>query len=232
MPAPYLHILNAIIPIQTTRLQKSLSFASLAAIDIISSFARRSHSHSNGLYGLGIWSLVGMMLSMNANQDNNVLLRDRMASLSGILPTGVSTVVQLRRLPVLRQPAADRVPVTCGNHHRQTLLGVTDGLLPPGRQTQLDIGLYPALEIIVQVMYPVHSRIQDNRPLLISTMLMNLRVIALSFSSAVHPDSCGRATDWILYGEVWLPAAPYFRILCVGGVFMCLTNINYYGVPP
>lgn len=59
-------ILNAIISIQTTRLQKSLSFASLAAIDIISSLLGGATAVAMALYGLGIWSLVGMMLSMNA----------------------------------------------------------------------------------------------------------------------------------------------------------------------
>lgn len=33
-----------------------------------------------------------------------------------------------------------------------------------------------------------------------------------------------------LYGEIWLPCVPYFQILCIGGLFACLQNINFYAV--
>ena len=39
-----------------------------------------------------------------------------------------------------------------------------------------------------------------------------------------HPLIC------FLYGHKWEGAIPYFQILCVGGLFACLQNVNYYAV--
>ena len=33
-----------------------------------------------------------------------------------------------------------------------------------------------------------------------------------------------------LYGSKWEAAVPYFQVLCVGGLFVCLQNINYYAI--
>lgn len=33
-----------------------------------------------------------------------------------------------------------------------------------------------------------------------------------------------------LYGMKWMLCVPYFQILCIGGIFVCLQNINYYAV--
>jgi O-antigen/teichoic acid export membrane protein len=90
---------------------------------------------------------------------------------------------------------------------------------------------YTLPQIIVQVMYPVYSQIQDNRRKLIDTMLMNFRVIAfVLFPVLFTLILVAEPLIVTLYGNVWLPSVPYFRILCVGSIFMCLTNINYYGV--
>jgi O-antigen/teichoic acid export membrane protein len=34
----------------------------------------------------------------------------------------------------------------------------------------------------------------------------------------------------MLYGAKWLEAVPYFQILCIGGFFSAIYNLNYYAV--
>lgn len=223
-------ILNAIISIQTTRLQKSLSFASLAAIDIISSLLGGATAVAMALYGLGIWSLVGMMLSMNAIK---IIM---FYCMTGWLPSPEFSRQAFRRLFNFGGYlfCANLLQTVCQNV-QGIIIGKRFSASQMGYYSQADklnsISGYTLPQIIVQVMYPVYSRIQDNRPLLISTMLMNLRVIAfVIFPLLFILILVAEPLIGFLYGEAWLPAAPYFRILCVGSVFMCLTNINYYGV--
>ena len=80
-------------------------------------------------------------------------------------------------------------------------------------------------------MFPVYSSLQDDTERLNQVVLMNLRVVTFivypliaSLIIVAEP-----LITW-LYGAKWLPSVPYFRVLCVGGFFVCLQNINFYAV--
>ena len=93
------------------------------------------------------------------------------------------------------------------------------------------VGSYSIPQVIVQVMFPVYSSIQEDRNKLIDILSMNLRVIAfLIFPMVSILIIIGEPMIEWLYGDKWLPCVPYFKILCVGGFFVCLQNINFYAV--
>ncbi|WP_295732404.1 lipopolysaccharide biosynthesis protein [uncultured Muribaculum sp.] len=223
-------IFNAAISVQTTRLQKSLSFGSLAAIDIASSLAGGALAVVMAMRGMGVWSLVGMMLSMS------VIKVVMFYCVTRWLPSAVFSKASLRRLFAFGGYlfCANLLQTACQNV-QGIIIGKRFSASQMGYYSQADklnsISGYTLPQIIVQVMYPVYSRLQDDRPKLVATMLMNFRVIAfvifplLSMLVLVAEP----LIVW-LYGELWLPSVPYFRILCAGSVFMCLTNINYYAV--
>lgn len=223
-------IFNAAISVQTTRLQKTLSFRSLAAIDIASSLAGGALAVGMALRGMGVWSLVGMMLSMS------VIKAVMFYCVTRWLPSAVFSKESLQRLFSFGGYlfCANLLQTACQNV-QGIIIGKRFSASQMGYYSQADklnsISGYTLPQIIVQVMYPVYSQLQEDRPKLISTMLMNFRVIAfvifplLSMLVLVAEP----LIVW-LYGERWLPSVPYFRILCVGSVFMCLTNINYYAV--
>ena len=93
------------------------------------------------------------------------------------------------------------------------------------------INSYAVPQALVQAIFPYYSQIQDDRDRLAMTLLRCIRVIAfcifpvLGLLIIAAPDLIV-----LLWGEEWLPAAPYFRILCCGGIFTCLQNINFYAV--
>lgn len=223
-------ILNAVISIQTTRLQKSLAFASLAAIDIISSLIGGGIAVVMAMYGMGIWSLVVMMLSISTVKIVMFYCVTRWR------PSAVFSKESFRRLFNFGGYlfCANLLQTACQNV-QGIIIGKRFSASQMGYYSQADklnsISGYTLPQIIVQVMYPVYSQIQDDRERLISTMLMNMRVIAfVIFPLLFLLILVAEPLIELLYGEAWLPAVPYFRILCVGSVFMCLTNISYYGV--
>lgn len=93
------------------------------------------------------------------------------------------------------------------------------------------IACYSIPQVIVQVMYPVYSSIQDDKQRLIEILSMNIRVISfLIFPILSMLILIGEPLIQFLYGEKWLPSVPYFQVLCVGGFFICLQNVNFYAV--
>ena len=94
-----------------------------------------------------------------------------------------------------------------------------------------NITSYSIPQIIVQVMYPIYSEIQDDKMRLKEVILMNMRIISfLIFPVLAILILIGEPLITWLYGEKWLPSAPYFQVLCVGGFFVCLQNVNFYAV--
>lgn len=223
-------ILNGIVSVQVAKLQKNIQFKNLAEVNIISFGLGSAIGIIMALHGCGVWSLVGMNLSAtflkivffylvthwHPSLTFSYKSFKRLFSFGGyllcanLLQTGCQNA---QGLIIGKQFSAGQL-----GYYTQAdkLNAVTSDSLP---------------RIIIQVMYPVYSQIQDEREKLIYTVLMNLRVVAyivfpLLFSLILTADPIIN----FLYGSTWLPAAPYFKILCVGGIFTCLTNINYYAV--
>jgi O-antigen/teichoic acid export membrane protein len=90
---------------------------------------------------------------------------------------------------------------------------------------------YALPQALVQVLFPVFSSINDDRPRLHDMMTVGIRLIAmfifptLMLLVVIAPS----LIPW-LWGDKWLPCVPYFRIFCVGGLFACLQNVNFYAV--
>ena len=94
-----------------------------------------------------------------------------------------------------------------------------------------NITSYAIPQVIATVMYPVFSRFQDDRRRIVEIMNMDVRVIAFMLFPVFTILILEAApVIELLYGAKWLPAAPFYRILCVGGYFYCLNNITFYAV--
>ena len=72
---------------------------------------------------------------------------------------------------------------------------------------------------------------QDDKVRLQNMLLMNIRVISfVIFPILGLLMVISKPLILFLYGEQWSQCAPYFSILCIGGLFACLQNINFYAV--
>ena len=179
-------IINAVSAILLTRLRKSLSFRTIAATNIIAYVFSGIIAITLAYSGWGVWSLVVMQLA------------------SGIFIAAILTIIT-RWLPSLSFSkdsfktllsfggyilAANLLQATC-----QNIQGMIIGRIFSATQTGLysqaykldQVTSYSMPQIIVQVMYPVYSSIQDDKQRLISILSMNLRVISfIIFQPAPH----------------------------------------------
>ncbi|MDE6384135.1 MAG: lipopolysaccharide biosynthesis protein [Paramuribaculum sp.] len=223
-------IFNSVNAILTARLRKQLSFKTIAATNILSFTLGGSVGISLAFNGWGVWSLVIMQIT------NGICAMIIFSIITHWLPSLCFSKKSFKELfgfggYIL---AANVLQTTCQNL-QGLIIGKRFSAVQMGYYSQaykLDqVTSYSLPYIIVQVMYPVYSSIQDDKVRLQNMLLMNIRTISfvifpiLGFLMVI-------STPLIhfLYGSQWIECAPYFSILCVGGLFACLQNINFYAV--
>lgn len=223
-------ILNGILSVQIAKLQKDIQFKSLAAVNIVSYGLGAILGIIMAFTGYGVWSLVGLNLFSTFTKIIIFYIITRWH------PSLVFSCESFKRLFSFGGYllCANLLQTGCQNA-QGLIIGKQFSAGQLGFYTQADklnaVTSDSLPRIIIQVMYPIYSQLQDQREKLVNTVLMNLRVVAFIIFPLL---SCLILTAEpiiaFLYGEKWLPAAPFFQILCVGGICTCLTNINYYAV--
>ena len=81
--------------------------------------------------------------------------------------------------------------------------------------------------IISQVVYPLYSAVQDDKERLISV----LKRVTAAISYVTTPMMVilllvAKPLFVLLYSDKWLPCVPYFQLLCLAGVAVCLQSVN------
>ena len=223
-------IINAILTIQRTRLQKKLAFKILAVANICAYIISSCLGIFLAYHDWGVWSLVILQI---VNVSMNVIFlaiitrwhpslcfsKNSMKSLFGFGGFIMAT-------NILQEICKNLQGILIGKKFSATQMGYFS------QAYKLDnITSYSIPQIIVQVMYPIYSEIQDDKMRLKEVILMNMRIISfLIFPVLAILILIGEPLITWLYGEKWLPSAPYFQVLCVGGFFVCLQNVNFYAV--
>ncbi len=223
-------IINALIMVQTTRLRKHLAFKTLAIVDITAAVGGGIGGIIMASNGLGVYSLVLQTILMGMIQIAMLLMLERwlpaicfsMATMKSLFSFGGYLL------------AANLLQATCKNF-QNIIIGKKFSDVQLGLYSQAqkmnDIAGYTIPQILVQVMYPVYSSIQDDSRRLIEMLKMNIRVI----SFVIYPVMMlliliAEPIFTLLYGMKWIDAVPYFQLLCCGGFFTCLQNISFYAV--
>lgn len=223
-------IFSSIFAIQRTRLQKMLAFKTIAVINLSASSIGAVVTIFLAYIGFGVWSLVVMQITYGIIS----------VFLLGIItrwhPSFIFSKSAFRDLFGFGGyiMAAYILQVICQNL-QGVIIGKRFSATQMGYFSQaykLDqITSYSIPQVIVQVMYPIYSSLQDDRERLNRVVEMNMRVISfIVFPILGLLILISDPLISFLYGDKWLPAVPYFQILCLGGFFVCLQNLNFYAV--
>lgn len=223
-------ILSGINSVQLTRLRKSLSFKTIAVSNLVSAVASGFIAIGLAYRGFGVWSLVVMQI---ASGIINVAI---LAIVTRWHPSCVFSFESFKELFSFGGfiLAANVLQTICQNF-QCVIIGRKFSAVEMGyfsQASKLDqVTSYSLPQVIVQVMYPVYSSIQDDRQRLQSVLQMNMRVISFVVFPLLGLLLLVAESIIVgLYGEKWIESVPYFRILCVGGLFVCLQNICFYAV--
>lgn len=84
---------------------------------------------------------------------------------------------------------------------------------------------------MVQVLFPLYSRLQHNVDELRERLRDNTRLIAfVIFPLLTILIIIAKPLIMLLFGPKWIEAIPFFQVLCIGGFFCSLQYFNYYAV--
>ena len=223
-------IVNAIRIVQTNQLRKQLKFKKIASVDLSVSAVSLAVTIYLAYKGFGVWALVVQQLLVS------VLTTIIYWTTSHWTPLLVFSKQSFKELfgfggYVL---LSNLINTFC-NNIQGLLIGrlynpTTMGYYSKARGTE-ELASTFVSQIMDQVTYPVLSEAQNNREYLIRMIRKFIGVLAfITFPLMLLLILLAKPIFILLYSDKWLPSVPYFQILCVAGMAICLQGINYYAV--
>lgn len=223
-------VINALFNIQLVKLRKEMRFKTIAISNLSSYLICSCLAIWMAYVGYGVWSLVCLQVSAA------LFLCLFYWTLSDWRPVIVFSKQAFRGL------FSYGGYLLCGDL-LQTFCRNFQSLIIGRRFNEIQMGYfalaykvdnvtsYSLPQALVQVIFPLYSAIQDESMRLKRVLSTNIRIVAfLIFPCLTLLIYTAEDIFPALLGNKWDNAVPYFRILCVGGFFVCLQNINYYAV--
>lgn len=223
-------IFSGMASTQTARLQKHLQFRELALVNVGTYILAGTVAIIMAFNGFGVWSLVVMTMAQTIGKVLILYLVTRW------LPSLIFSVKSFKRLFSFSGFLfLNTVMETISNNIQGIVIGKKFNATQLGYYSQASRLEYitgtSIPQIIAVVMYPIFSQFQDDKPKLRSIITLDHRVVSfiiyplLTVLMIFAPNVIS-----LIYGDKWLPAVPYYRILMCGAFFICLKNINSYAV--
>lgn len=223
-------IINSFSIIQNNRMRKQLAFNTIAKVNVVSLLLASGVAVFLAYHGFGVWSLVVMQLL------NAFFIALFLWFATRWRPSFCFSVLSLKKLfgfggyllisNILQEICRNIQGLIIGRKFSAAEMG----LYSQARKLD-DVVSMTLPNIIVQVMFPVYSQIQNDLERTREIVRMMVRIISFAiFPLMILLILFAEPIILFLYGNKWEASIPYFQILCVGGLFVCLQNVNYYAV--
>lgn len=228
--APVLYLLlplNALCVIQNTIMVREFRFAQLSSIIFVSSLVSGVLAIAMALCGCGIWSLVGQRVGMMATKA--VLLwwkskwRYRRGGDSGSLKEMAPFSLRLIATDMITAIYNNIAQLFIGKIYSADMLGYFNQA-----QKFKDMPVNAMMQSIQSVTFPALAKISDNeqkfdegyRRVLMLTAFVMLPIMAGLIATADD-------IFMLLLKPQWHPTIPYFRVMCLIGIFYPIAAIAY-----
>lgn len=231
-----LRVLGLVLPVsslgivQRVQLRKQLKIKQLALVNISSLVISAIISIRMAFIGYGVWSLVALQVL------NNLIASVVFWFITKWKPLWYFSVTKLKGLfsfggyllaaSILQEFSKNVQGVIIGHNFSAMEMG----LYSQAKKLE-EVACSTFTHIIVQVMFPVYSEFQNEMERLRLELKNNIRLISFVIFP-IMSILIVIANDLIpfLFGDGWDSVVPYFKILCIGGFFTCLQNVNFYAV--
>ena len=204
--------------VQFAKLSRQMNFRLGAVIEMAATIASGLVGITMARAGLGVWSLVGLGLSRE-------LVRAVAAwTLVGWRPSGRFSKARAASMwaysgrllysSIIHRVVTNLYSILIGRIYAPAALGLyTRAIGLQSLPTGLMVG------IVQRVAFPMYSRNQDDRALLLRTLRRQVRLLVLATSATMGllAAVAGDLVPWLL-GNRWAGAVPLLEILCIAGV--------------
>ena len=219
-------IINALRVIHECILKKRLKFKKLAIASVSSSVLSLSIAIWMAYNGYGVWSLVIQNLLLSGLPTIVYWLTDKW------LPKLVFSIKSFKELfsfglYVLMNTFASTFVsniqgLLIGRLYNPALMGYYSKAHSTENLASNTVSL-----IVRQVAFPVFAELQDKR----DKLILSIRKLTTTMSFVCFPMLfllilLAKPLFILLYSVKWIESVPYFQILCVAGLAICLQSIN------
>ena len=223
-------IIHSLNIIQTNQLRKQLRFKRLANVTVIAHIIAALTAIILAWQGWGVWALVAQqiigssMISLILWYINKWMPDFCFSKESFKQLFGFGSFILISNL----------INTFC-NNVQGLLIGRFFTPAAMGYYTQArkleEIASLSFSSVVDQVSYPVLSKFQSDNV----AMKNVLRKLVTSLAYVTFPMMLililiAEPLITLIYGDKWLDCVPYFQILCIAGIAICLQGIHYYAV--
>lgn len=223
-------IINAVSLVQTYQLRKQLNFKKIGTIEVSVSALSLLVCIYFAWKGYGVWALViqGLLgatiktLLFWMTSKWRPMLKFSVQSFKELF--GFGGFILLSNL----------VNTFC-NNIQGLLIGkfynpATMGYYSKAKSTE-ELSSSFIAQVIDQVAFPVLAEAQNDNAYMIRMLKKFIGVLAfLTFPIMLLLILLAKPVFVVLYSDKWLSSVPYFRILCLAGIAICLQGITYYAI--
>lgn len=223
-------IINSLGIIQSNQLRKQLKFKKLALAALISSLLSVIVAIIMAYNGWGVWSLVAQQILFSSfslclywfyNRWVPLLVFSK-KSFIGLFSFGFFILSST----LLNNFCNNIQGLIIGKFFSPTIMGLYSQAAKFAGEASNSLAL-----VVEQVSYPVLVKVQNDRIVLINMIRKFLLSLAyfcfplmLLLIIIAHP------LIKFLYSENWVGCVPYFQILCVSGLAICLQGVTYNAI--
>ena len=223
-------IINSLSVIQQNVLRKRLLFKKMAIVSVTSALLSMCVALCLAVSGYGVWALVAQQLAFSTFN----------ALLYGVMrvwrPIGVFSLKSFKELFGFGgYILLSNLIITFTNNVQGLIIGrlftpAVMGLYTQARKLE-EVASTTLSTVVDQVSYPVLSDVQDDKEKHVA-ILRSLSMVSayVCFPIIILLIVVAEPLITLLYSAKWLACVPYFRILCVAGLVMCIYNLNYFAV--
>lgn len=223
-------IINSLNIIQTNQLRKQLKFKRLANVTIIAHIIAAVSAIILAWKGWGVWALVAQQIIVSSFISILLWILNKWMPDFSFSKESFKQLFSFGSFILI----SNFINTFC-NNIQGLLIGRFFSPAVMGYYTQAHkleaIASQSFSGVVDQVSYPVLSKFQNDN----NAMKSVLQKLMISLSFVTFPMMLililvAEPLIILLYGEQWLNSVPYFQILCVAGIAICLQGILYYAV--
>lgn len=229
----YARVLFLIIPInsfglvQNVIIQKEMTFKKTATANMLSAIFSGAIGIGMAYSGFGIWSLVGQQVSLSLSKTVLYIVQNRW------VPIFVISIKAIKEMFIFSMNLMFHsiVNVTMKNIY-VLVIGRFFPIAQVGYYNQADklqeISAATISEIVIKVSFPALVQKRDEPDLLRAAYAKIFSTTIFLVAPLMIFLMCiGEPLIRLLLTEKWLPAVPYFRILCIYGMVLPILQISY-----
>lgn len=223
-------IINAIRIVQTNQLRKQLKFKKIASVDLSVAALSLAVTIYLAWKGFGVWALVAQQLMVSVLTTSIYWITGHWWPLLTFSKQSFKELFGFGGFILL----SNLINTFC-NNIQGLLIGkfynpATMGYYSKAKSTE-ELSSTFISSVIDQVSYPVLAEAQNDKEYLIRMLRKFIGVLAyVTFPIMLLLILLAKPLFILLYSERWLSSVPYFQILCLAGMAICLQGINYYAI--